>query len=115
MWRTITVAVLAVTAMAGGARAAQVDQRRPAASDGLVEIENPAGSVRVIGWSKAEVAVTGNVGRRASLRLTGGGPRTHGGGEGEGNPNLTPPGNEGPGPPGSRVSAAIFPPSSAVV
>ena len=30
-----------------------------------------AGSVRVIGWSKAEVAVTGNVGRRASLRLTG--------------------------------------------
>ena len=108
MWRTITVAVLAVTAMAGGARAAQVDQRKPAASDGLVEIENPAGSVRVIGWSKAEVAVTGSVSRGGSLRLTGGGPRTHVEVEAEGNPHATRSDIEVHVPAGSRVSVESF-------
>jgi DUF4097 and DUF4098 domain-containing protein YvlB len=108
MWRTITVAVLAVTAMAGGARAAQVDQRKPAASDGLVEIENPAGSVRVIGWSKAEVAVTGSVSRGGSLRLTGGGPRTRVEVEVEGNPHATRSDIEVHVPAGSRVSVESF-------
>ena len=108
MWRTITVAVLAVTAMAGGARAAQVDQRKPAASDGLVEIENPAGSVRVIGWSKAEVAVTGRVSRGGSLRLTGGGPRTRVEVEVEGNPHATHSDIEVHVPAGSRVSVESF-------
>jgi DUF4097 and DUF4098 domain-containing protein YvlB len=108
MWRTIAGAVLAVSVVTGRARAEQVEQRKPAASDGLVEIENAAGSVRVIGWSKAEVAVTGNVGRRASLRLTGGGPRTHVEVEVEGNPNSTRSDIEVHVPAGSRVSVESF-------
>jgi len=39
----------------------QIDKRRPAASAGEVSIENPFGSVRVIGWEKDEVAVTGTL------------------------------------------------------
>src|SRR3989442_8554841 len=108
MWRTMAVAVLAVSVVTGQARAEQGEQRKPAASDGLVEIENPAGSVRVIGWSKAEVAVTGNVGRRAALRLTGGGSRTHVEVEGEGNPHATPSDIEGHVPPGSPGSVESF-------
>src|SRR5437867_8722376 len=108
MWRTITVAVLVVTALAGGARAEQVDQRKPAASDGLVEIENPTGSVRVIGWSKAEVAVTGSVSRGGSLRLTGGGPRTRVEVEVEGNPHATRSDIEVHVPAASRVSVESF-------
>src|SRR5881397_2794712 len=109
MSRAITVAVLALSvAAARPARADQVDVRKPAASDGLVEIENPAGSVRVIGWSKAEVAVTGNVGRRASLRLGGGGPRTHVEVEVEGNPHATRSDIEVHVPAGSRVSVESF-------
>jgi DUF4097 and DUF4098 domain-containing protein YvlB len=108
MWRTITIAVLAVTVMARGGRADQVEQRKPAASDGLVEIENAAGSVRVIGWSKAEVSVTGNVGRGASLRLTGGGPRTHVEVDFQGNPHAIRSDIEVHVPAGSRVSVESF-------
>ncbi|HEY2943799.1 MAG TPA: DUF4097 family beta strand repeat-containing protein [Vicinamibacteria bacterium] len=109
MGRTIAVVGLAVSVLAARpVRAEQVEARRPAASDGLVEIENPAGSVRVIGWSKAEVAVTGNVGRRASLRLDGGGPRTHVEVEVEGNPHATRSDIEVHVPAGSRVSVESF-------
>jgi len=44
----------------------RVDERRPASANGLVEIENPVGSVRVIAWSRDEVQVTGTLGQRAS-------------------------------------------------
>ncbi len=55
----------------------RVDERRAAARDGRVEIENPAGSVTVIGWDKAEVAVTGTLGQGAEgLSLSGGGRTT---------------------------------------
>jgi len=43
----------------------KVDERRPAAPDGIVQIENTDGSTRVIGWDKGEVQVTGTLGRRA--------------------------------------------------
>jgi len=107
--RTIAVAVLAASMGAvRPARAEQLDQRRPAASDGLVEIENPAGSVRVIGWSKAEVAVTGTVGRRARLNLRGDGRRTHVEVEVEGNPHAAQSDIEVHVPAGSRVSVESF-------
>jgi hypothetical protein len=53
-----------------------VDQRRPAAPDGIVEIENPAGSVKVVGWDKAEVWVKGTLAPGAELDLEGSDNRT---------------------------------------
>jgi len=61
-----TILAVALLAAAPGALAqTRVDERRPAASDGVVAIENPAGSVKVIGWSRDEVQVTGSLGARA--------------------------------------------------
>ena len=55
----------------------RVDQKRAAAKDGRVEIENPAGSITVIGWDKPEVAVTGTLGHGAEgLSLSGSGRTT---------------------------------------
>jgi len=109
MWRTIGVTALAVALLPGRpASAEQVDERRPAASDGTVEIENPAGSVRVVGWSKGEVAVSGTLGRRASLSLTGGPRRTHVEVEVEGNPHAARSDIEVRVPAGSRVSVESF-------
>lgn len=64
MKRNMAAAVLALLA-GGGPAAAQhtVDERRAAAPNGLVEIENPAGSLTVTGWARPEVAVTGSLGR----------------------------------------------------
>lgn len=65
-----------------------VDQRRPAAPDGLVDIENMAGSIRVTGWDKAEIAITGRLGHHASgLEFSGGANRTRIEVEVEGNPH----------------------------
>jgi DUF4097 and DUF4098 domain-containing protein YvlB len=75
---------------AAGAAIAQttLDHHRPAAPDGLVEIENPTGTIRVVGWSKAEVAVSGTLGRHAAgLEFTGDPHRTRIGVEAEGNPH----------------------------
>ncbi len=55
---------------------ATVDQRRPAAPDGIVEIENPAGSVKVVGWDKAEVWVKGTLAPDAELDFGGSDKRT---------------------------------------
>jgi DUF4097 and DUF4098 domain-containing protein YvlB len=49
-----------------------VDQRRPAAPDGTVEIENMSGSIKVIGWDKSEVQVTGTLAPDAELTFEGG-------------------------------------------
>ena len=111
MSRAIAAAVLALSvAAARPARAEQVDVRKPAASDGLVEIENPAGSVRVTGWSNAEVAVSGTLGHRANLifNVTGGGRRTHVEVEVEGNPHATHSDIEVRVPAASRVSIESF-------
>lgn len=40
----------------------RIDERRPATSDGLLKIHNMVGSVRVIGWDRDTIAVTGTVG-----------------------------------------------------
>jgi DUF4097 and DUF4098 domain-containing protein YvlB len=39
-----------------------LDERRPAAADGQVKIENATGRLKVTGWDKAEVAVSGRLG-----------------------------------------------------
>ena len=61
----ILMAVLAVPAWL--AAQTPVDERRPAAADGVVEIENMAGSVKVIGWDEAAVQVTGTLAAGAEL------------------------------------------------
>jgi DUF4097 and DUF4098 domain-containing protein YvlB len=63
-----------------------VDQKRPAAPDGAVSIENMAGSVKVTGWDKAEVQVRGSVGEGGELSFGGSGKRTHIEIESDGNP-----------------------------
>jgi DUF4097 and DUF4098 domain-containing protein YvlB len=89
MMRTLAVAVLALTATPDALQAQhRVDEKRAAASDGIVEIENAAGSIRVVGWSRAEVAVAGTLGNRAEgLRFTGGAKRTRIEVETHGNPH----------------------------
>lgn len=73
MKTTLAAALLLLTAWSRPAAAQQkVDERRPATAAGLVEIENPAGTLRVIGWNQNEVAVTGTLGPGAEgLSVTG--------------------------------------------
>jgi DUF4097 and DUF4098 domain-containing protein YvlB len=54
-----------------------VDQKRPAAADGKVSIENMAGSVRVTGWDRAEVQVKGTLGADAELGFGGSEKQVH--------------------------------------
>ena len=54
---------------AGGGRI--VEQKRSAAPDASVSIENASGSVKVTGWPRAEVAVKGRLGDGAELSLDG--------------------------------------------
>jgi DUF4097 and DUF4098 domain-containing protein YvlB len=70
--------VLAATLAAPGWLAGQtpVDQTRPAAPDGTVQIENMSGSVKVTGWDRAEVQVRGTVGDGAELAFDVAGKRT---------------------------------------
>jgi DUF4097 and DUF4098 domain-containing protein YvlB len=67
----IVVPVLAAALLAAGSAGAQerVDQRKATGATGVVEIHNMAGSVRVVGWGRNEVHVTGTLGR-GSERLT---------------------------------------------
>ena len=66
----------------------KVEARRSASADALDEIENPAGSVRVIGWDRNEVMVTGDLGPGASgLDFTGKGSRIRVGVDTEHNPH----------------------------
>lgn len=60
-WTTVLLLTAAPAAWAGE----RVEQRRPAAPDALVEIENPAGSIHVVGWDKGEVEVVGTLGSGA--------------------------------------------------
>jgi DUF4097 and DUF4098 domain-containing protein YvlB len=86
-----------------------VEQRRAAAADGLVEIENAAGSIRVIGWDQAEVMVKGTLGHGASgLNLSGAARRTHVEVETEGNPHGVRSDIEVRVPVGSRVQIDAF-------
>lgn len=73
MKTTLAATLLLLTAWTRPAAAQQkVDERRPAAANGLVEIENPAGTLRVTGWARPEVTVTGTLGPGAEgLSVTG--------------------------------------------
>jgi DUF4097 and DUF4098 domain-containing protein YvlB len=107
------IAVPLLVALAAAPLAAQaqttLDQRRPAAPDGTVEIENAAGSVHVIGWDKAEIEVSGALGRRASgLEFSGGPHKTRIEVDVEGNPNAVKSDLEVHVPAGSRLSIEGF-------
>jgi len=65
----VLVAVLALPAWL--AAQTPVDQKRPAAPDAKVSIENMSGSVKVTGWDRAEVQVKGTVGDGAELSFDG--------------------------------------------
>jgi DUF4097 and DUF4098 domain-containing protein YvlB len=80
----VLISVLAVPA--GLLAQSKVDQRRPATADGQVSIENMAGTIKVIGWEKAEVWVTGTLARDAELDLGGSEGRTKCQVEVQGNP-----------------------------
>jgi DUF4097 and DUF4098 domain-containing protein YvlB len=55
----------------------RVDEKRPASKDGVVEIRDVAGSVRVTGWDRDEVAVAGTLGKGTErLEFSGSGNRT---------------------------------------
>ena len=55
MKTTLAATLLLLTAWTRPAAAQQkVDERRPAAANGLVEIENPAGTLRVTGWNRPD-------------------------------------------------------------
>jgi len=65
----MAVAFLAAPMAGGGER---VDERRAAAADAIVEIDGAGGSLRIVGWDKAEVWVTGTLGDGAEgLELSG--------------------------------------------
>ncbi len=61
---------MAVPAQAGP-RTGRVDERRPANRDGTIDVEVADGRVRVTGWDRDEIAVTGHVPGKGRLRLTG--------------------------------------------
>jgi DUF4097 and DUF4098 domain-containing protein YvlB len=56
--------------------AGTVDETRPAARNGVVEIENFAGSITVVGWDQAEVRVQGTIAAGAELNFDVDGERT---------------------------------------
>lgn len=74
MTKTLTTLLPLTAALALAGTGERVEQRRPAAPDGLVEIENAAGSIHVVGWDKSEVEVTGTLGLRAEGLDVSGGP-----------------------------------------
>jgi DUF4097 and DUF4098 domain-containing protein YvlB len=43
----------------------KVDLKKSATADGRVSIDNGAGTLRVVGWNREEITVTGTLGRRA--------------------------------------------------
>jgi hypothetical protein len=93
MMSTKTVLSLGLVAALGlaphpAAAQQKVEARRAASAEALVEIENPAGSIRVVGWDRGEVMVTGDLGSGASgLDFTGSGSRIRVGVDTERNPH----------------------------
>ena len=110
MKTTLAAALLLLTAWTPPAVAQQkVDERRPASANGLVEIENPAGTLRVMGWNRAEVTVTGTLGPGAeSLSVTGERNRVRIEVETRGNPHGVTSDLEVHVPEGSRVEVESF-------
>jgi len=71
--RIVTMAGVAALLALPALAQQTVNERRPASPTGTVEVSNIAGSVRVIGWSQAEVEVTGTLAREVE-RLEFSGP-----------------------------------------
>jgi DUF4097 and DUF4098 domain-containing protein YvlB len=71
MKRAALALVATVAAPAWLAAGTTVDQRRPAAADAAVKIENMAGTVTVTAWDRAEVQVRGTIADHAELELGG--------------------------------------------
>jgi DUF4097 and DUF4098 domain-containing protein YvlB len=73
--KTMKRAALVLAAIVAGpawlAAQTPVDQKRPAAPDAKVSIENMSGSVKVTGWDRAEVQVKGTVGSGGELSFDG--------------------------------------------
>ncbi len=63
--RTTSLALLLLLAPAIAAAQNRVEQRQSAAPDGIVEIDNQMGTIKVVGWAKNEIQVVGTLGRRA--------------------------------------------------
>lgn len=63
MKRQMAVAVMVAALGSWVAAQTQLNERKAAAPDGAVEISNVSGSVKVIGWDRGEVEVTGTLGR----------------------------------------------------
>jgi hypothetical protein len=60
--RILGLMLLAVAVVCGSAGAQQrIAQRRPLTADGYIKIYNMAGSIRIVGWDRDTVAVTGSV------------------------------------------------------
>jgi DUF4097 and DUF4098 domain-containing protein YvlB len=86
--RSVPVIALAIGLAAPALAQHAVDMRRSAARDGRVEIENAAGSVRVIGWERGEVEVKGMLGAGAEdVDLSGNANRIRIDVETQGNPH----------------------------
>jgi DUF4097 and DUF4098 domain-containing protein YvlB len=73
---TLALCFVAISSIAASAWAEAIEQRAPADPKGEVEIVNVSGTVRVIGWNKAEVEVTGEIESRDQLEFTSEGART---------------------------------------
>jgi DUF4097 and DUF4098 domain-containing protein YvlB len=71
MKRAALVLATVLAGPAGLAAQTPVDQKRPAAPDAKVTIENMSGSVKVTGWDRPEVQVKGTVGDGAELAFDG--------------------------------------------
>jgi DUF4097 and DUF4098 domain-containing protein YvlB len=110
MTRIVVPLLIALAVSPAAARAqTTVDQRRPAAPDGVVEIENGSGTVHVVGWDKPEIQVSGSLGRRASgLEFSGGPHKTRIEVGVEGNPNSVKSDLEVHVPAGSRLAVEGF-------
>jgi len=76
MKRAALVLAAILAGPAGLAAQTPVDQKRPAAPEGTVSIENMSGSVKVTGWDRAEVQVKGTVGAGGELSFDGSEKRT---------------------------------------
>lgn len=61
----LTLVSLAALAVLPARAQTRVDERRPAQPDGVVSIDNATGTLKITGWDKAEVAVTGRLGANA--------------------------------------------------
>jgi DUF4097 and DUF4098 domain-containing protein YvlB len=77
MKRAALTLVAALAAPAWLAAQTTVDQKRTAAPDAAVHIENMAGSIKVTGWDRAEVQVRGTLAEDAEIELTGTDRKVH--------------------------------------